>query len=87
MALKIRGIHYDSIYLATYTDLEVFTEEIRNLLSTGYSLTLELFATNNIERCPQGSKYLPSFVRKQSDGRDTSGSSSSLITNNGGMLV
>jgi len=78
MSLNVRCIHYDTINLATYKDLEIFTEELRNLVASGFNLSLELFATNN-----QNTKsVLPTYVRKKEGNQETSTS-----TTNFGNLV
>ena len=46
MSLKIGCINYDMVSLSTPQDLQVFTEELRTLLSNGYTLSVEVFATN-----------------------------------------
>jgi len=66
MSVNVRCIHYDTINLATYKDLEVFSEELRQLIATGFSLSLELFATNTMDN--KHTKYvLPSYFRKNEE--------------------
>ena len=70
MSLKIRCINYDTVFLSTTQDLQIFTEELKVLLATGYSVQLEIFATNmNTMDLQQDSKF--SFKRNQSDDHDT----------------
>ena len=77
MSLTIKFINYENIRLSTIADLDVFHEELRNLLSNGFSLSVELFATNNTYSLNE-SIYQPSFYRKNTNGDEpTSGSTSS----------
>jgi hypothetical protein len=46
MSLKIKSVQYDKVHLSTYQDLDVFTEELRILLSSGFSACIEVTATN-----------------------------------------
>jgi hypothetical protein len=77
MSVKVRCIHYDTINLATYKDLEVFNEELTQLITSGFSLSLELFATNNMEN--RTTQYvLPNYFRKKEVKQEGSTSTSNF---------
>jgi hypothetical protein len=77
MSVNVRCIHYDTINLATYKDLEVFNEELRQLIATGFSLSLELFATSNMDN--KSTKYvLPNYFRKNENKQEGSPSTTNF---------
>lgn len=73
MSLKIKSITYDTVYLATTKDLQVFIEDLKDLTSTGYTLSIDVFATNETNfqqdsECRQQTKK----TKRTQDGDDHS---------------
>ena len=52
MTLRVKCVSYDTVNVSTLYDLEVLTENLRLLITSGYELTLEVFATNNSNQGP-----------------------------------
>jgi len=52
MPLRVKCVSYDTVNVSTLYDLEVLTEDLRLLITSGYELTLEVFTTNNSNQGP-----------------------------------
>jgi hypothetical protein len=78
MSLRVRCIYYDTVYLATSEDLKAFNEDLKHLLANGYSLSLEVNATNDKPKdSEQEVHYKPPFNTKPNFYLDSIGSTSS----------
>lgn len=64
MSLKVKCVLYDDVHLSTYQDLEIFSEELRVLIAGGYSICLEVSATNNLLQDGGSSKLPPLSGRR-----------------------
>lgn len=45
MSLRVKNVRYEDVNLATYHDVDVFAEELRVLIASGYAITLETIAS------------------------------------------
>lgn len=48
MSLKIKNVQYDDVHLLTYHDVDVFTEELRVLIASGYSVSVGVVANSTL---------------------------------------
>lgn len=48
MSLKVKSVQYDDVHLSTYHDVDVFSEELRVLIASGYTVSLEITAHYNV---------------------------------------
>lgn len=48
MSLKIKCVHYNNVHLATYQDVDVFAEELRVLVASGYTVSVEVTSENTL---------------------------------------
>jgi hypothetical protein len=67
MSLKIKCIYYDTVRLSTFHDLEVFSDELRVLLVSGYNITLDVSATHHLPKDPWGTLKPPTFSKTKFD--------------------
>ena len=46
MSLRVKCINYDTVHITTLYDMDMFTESLRHLITSGYKLTIDVFGTN-----------------------------------------
>lgn len=59
MSLKIKCVHYNTVHLSTYTDLEAFKHELDVLIDSGFNITLDVSATNSLFQDPWSTQFPP----------------------------
>lgn len=64
MSLKVKSVQYDDVNLSTYHDVEIFTEELRVLIASGYSVNVEIIANTNLNQDFEPFKPQCSNLRK-----------------------
>lgn len=57
MSLKVKFVQYDDVQLSTYHDIDVFAEELRVLLASGYAVTVTTTANSTL--LPDYGAYKP----------------------------
>lgn len=46
MSLKVKCVSYDTVQVSSVSDLDVFMENLRHLITNGFELTIDVFGTN-----------------------------------------
>lgn len=48
MSLKVKSVRYDTVHLSTFLDIDVFTEELKSLISSGFTVTCAVSSESTI---------------------------------------
>jgi len=48
MSLKVKSVHYDTVHLSSFLDIDVFTEELKSLISSGFTVACTVRSESTI---------------------------------------